>query len=470
MKSDNNKNETNFQRSMKSRHLFMLSLGGVIGTGLFLSSGYTIHQAGPAGTILAYLVGAGIVYLVMLCLGELSVAMPVTGAFHTYAAKYIGPGTGFTVAWLYWLTWAVALGSEFTASGLLMQRWFPHTSVWMWSAVFALLIFLLNAFSVKFFAESEFWFSSIKVLAILLFIILGGAAMFGIIPIKNSETAPMLSNFMGEGGLFPHGFLPIFMTMLSVNFAFSGTELIGIAAGESVDPEKNIPRAIKTTIWRLALFFVGTIFVLSGMIPIKEAGVIQSPFVVVFDRVGVPYAADIMNIVILTALLSAANSGLYASSRMLWSLSKEKTLHPSFAKLTSKGIPFNALIFSMIGGILSLLSSVFAPGTVYLVLVSISGFAVVVVWMGIAASQFMFRKRFLEEGNKVTDLKYRTPCYPAVPIAAFLLCLASCIGIAFDPNQRIALYCGVPFMALCYAVYYAKNRKIRSAAKVTHSK
>lgn len=212
MNSANNKNETNFQRSMKSRHLFMLSLGGVIGTGLFLSSGYTIQQAGPAGTILAYLVGAGIVYLVMLCLGELSVAMPVTGAFHTYAAKYIGPGTGFTVAWLYWLTWTVALGSEFTAAGLLMQRWFPHTSVWMWSAVFALFIFLLNAFSVKFFAESEFWFSSIKVLAIVLFILLGGSAMFGIIQIKGGEAAPMLSNFTAEGRLFPNGFVPILMT------------------------------------------------------------------------------------------------------------------------------------------------------------------------------------------------------------------------------------------------------------------
>ncbi|NTU27623.1 S-methylmethionine permease [Bacillus tequilensis] len=470
MKPAHNKNETNFQRSMKSRHLFMLSLGGVIGTGLFLSSGYTIQQAGPAGTILAYLVGAGIVYLVMLCLGELSVAMPVTGAFHTYAAKYIGPGTGFTVAWLYWLTWTVALGSEFTAAGLLMQRWFPHTSVWMWSAVFALVIFLFNAFSVKFFAESEFWFSSIKVLAIVLFILLGGSAMFGIIPIKGGEAAPMLSSFTGEGGLFPNGFVPILMTMLSVNFAFSGTELIGIAAGESVDPDKTIPKAIKTTVWRLSLFFVGTIFVLSGMIPIQDAGVIESPFVAVFDRVGVPYAADIMNFVILTAILSAANSGLYASSRMLWSLSKEKTLHPTFAKLTSKGTPFNALVFSMIGGILALLSSVFAPDTVYVALVSISGFAVVIVWMGIAASQFMFRKRYIEAGNKVADLKYRTPLYPFVPIAAFLLCLASVIGIAFDPNQRIALYCGIPFMAGCYAVYYAKNRKRQPAADMTHAK
>ncbi|MEN1938382.1 amino acid permease [Paenibacillus sp. 102] len=464
MEYTNEDSQTKLQRTMKSRHLFMLSLGGVIGTGLFLSSGYTINQAGPIGTMIAYLIGGLIMYLVMLCLGELSVSMPVTGAFHTYATKYIGPGTGFTIAWMYWLTWTVALGSEFTASGLLMQRWFPDTSVWMWSAIFAATIFLSNAFSAKFFAESEFWFSSIKVVTILLFIILGVGAMFGILSMKDVSSAPMLSNFIGEDGPFPNGFFPIFMTMLSVSFAFSGTELIGIAAGESIDPEKNVPRAIKNTVWRLFIFFIGTIFVLSGLIPWKEAGVIESPFVVVFDRIGVPYAADIMNFVILTALLSAANSGLYASSRMLWSLSKEKMINPSFAKLTSKGIPLQALIVSMIGGCLSLFSSIVAPDTVYIVLVSISGFAVVVVWMGIAASQFMFRRRFLEQGNYVEDLKYRTPLYPIVPIAAFLLCFASCIGIAFDPNQRIALYCGIPFLALCYFTYYLKNNRNRPRA------
>lgn len=221
-----------FQRKMKSRHLVMLSLGGVIGTGLFLSSGYTIQQAGPFGTILSYTIGAVAVYLVMLCLGEMSVHMPVTGAFHSYATKYIGPGIGYTVAWLYWLTWTVALGSEFTAAGILMQRWFPSVSVWVWSTIFAVLILTLNAFSVLFFAESEFWFSLIKVLMIVIFIILGASSMFGIIPMKNSEPAPFFSNLV-SGGLFPKSAFAMLTTMLAVNFAFSGTELIGIATGET---------------------------------------------------------------------------------------------------------------------------------------------------------------------------------------------------------------------------------------------
>ncbi|CAH0214965.1 amino acid permease [Peribacillus simplex] len=458
MPNTNNTNENQLKRSMKSRHLFMISLGGVIGTGLFLSSGYTISQAGPGGTILAYLVGGLIMYLVMLCLGELTVAMPVTGSFQTYATKYIGPATGFTIGLMYWLTWVVTVGSEFTASGLLMQRWFPHTSVWMWSAIFAILIFLLNSFSVKIFAETEFWFSGIKIITIILFIVLGGSAMLGFIPMDDRASAPMLSNFTVDGGLFPNGLLPVFMAMISVNFAFSGTELIGIAAGESENPEKDVPRSIRNVIWRTMFFFVGAIFVLSGLISWKEAGVIESPFVMVFDNIGIPYAADIMNFVIITALLSVANSGLYASTRMLWSLSNEKMISSFFGKVTSNGVPLNALAVSMAVACLSLLSSVFAPDTVYVVLVAISGFAVVVVWIGIVLSQYMYRKHFLKMGGDIKNLKFRTPLYPFVPIAACVLCLASCIGLAFDASQRIALYCGVPFIILCYLFYYMKNR------------
>jgi amino acid permease len=286
-----------------------------------------------------------------------------------------------------------------------------------------------------------------------MFIILGAAAMIGFIPLTNSQPAPFFSNFI-SAGLFPNGTFAIIMTMLAVNFAFSGTELIGIAAGETIDPEKTIPKAIRTTLWRLIIFFVGTIVVLSALLPFSDAGVLESPFVAVLERIGVPYAADIMNFVILTAILSAANSGLYASSRMLWSLADKKMISSIFAKLTKRGVPINAVIFSMVGGGLALLSSIIAPATVYIILVSISGLAVVVVWMSISASQFLFRRQYIKEGNSVKDLVYRTPLYPLVPIASFILCLASCIGIAFDPTQRIALYCGIPFIMLCYGSYY----------------
>ena len=197
--------KTHLNRKMQARHIQMISLGGVIGTGLFLSSGYTIHEAGPIGTIIAYLIGALLVFSVMLCLGELSVAMPYTGAFHVYAKRYLGPATGFLVAILYWLTWTIALGSEFTAAGLIMQNWLPNIPIWSWGLLFMILIFLTNFFSVKIFAETEFFFSLVKVLAIILFIILGSAAIIGILPYADFKHVPGLSN-LTKNGWFPNGF------------------------------------------------------------------------------------------------------------------------------------------------------------------------------------------------------------------------------------------------------------------------
>lgn len=463
MKIEPSSEVEHLERKMEARHIQMISLGGVIGTGLFLSSGYTINQAGPVGTIIAYAVGAVLVYAVMLCLGELSVAMPYTGSFHVYARKLIGPATGFTVALLYWLTWTIALGSEFTAAGIIMKEWFPHVPTWYWSLALIILILLSNIFTVRIFAESEFWFAAVKVLAIVAFIVLGALAIVGLIPVQGYTNAPGLTN-LTKDGLFPTGIGGVFTTMLTVNFAFSGTELIGITAGEAKDPEKTLPKAIHTTLWRLALFFIGSIVVMAALIPYKQAGVTQSPFVHVFQMMGIPYAADIMNFVVLTAIISAANSGLYASTRMLWSLGNEGTIPRIFAATNAHGTPVLAVIFSMLGGILSLLSSVYAAGTIYLVLVSISGLAVVIVWMAIAICQLKYRRRFLAAGHSVDELKYRTPWYPVVPWFAFLASLASCLLIWFDPSQRVALYWTVPFVALCYGGYYlARFLKRRGA-------
>ncbi|MFT8557042.1 MAG: amino acid permease [Liquorilactobacillus hordei] len=452
------------KREMTVRHLFMISLGGVIGTGLFLSSGYTIHQAGPVGTILAYGVGAIIVYLVMLCLGELAVAMPQTGSFHVYATRFIGPATGFTVAILYWLTWTVALGSEFTAAGLIMQNWFPKTPTWCWSLLFMIVIFVSNAFSVRFFAETEFWFASIKVLAIIFFIGIGILAIFGIFSFKKYNPQPLFHNLYADG-LFPTGFKGVFTTMLAVNFAFSGTELIGVTAGEAKDPAKTIPKAIHTTLWRLIVFFIGSITVMAILIPWKQAGVGQSPFVLVFKSIGLPFAGDIMNFVILTAILSAANSGLYASTRMLWSLSHEKMISSVFAKTTNNGVPLYALIASMLGGILALFSSVVAASTVYLVLVSVSGLAVVLVWAAIALSAINFRKNWIKEGHKVSELKFVTPGYPIIPWIALIASILSCVLIVFDPTQRPALFYMIPFVLGCYAVYFVKQKRGKKDVK-----
>lgn len=464
MSEQNNPSQDPFKRTMKARHLVMLSLGGVIGTGLFFNTGYIISTTGAAGTLLAYLIGAFVVWLVMVCLGELSVAMPETGAFHVYAARYLSPATGYTVAWLYWLTWTVALGSSLTAAGFCMQYWFPQVPVWIWCLVFCIAIYLLNVISTRFFAEGEFWFSLIKVITIIAFIILGAGAMFGFIPLKDGTAAPGLSNLTAHGWL-PNGVLPILMTMVAVNFAFSGTELIGIAAGETQNPQKVLPLAIRTTVARLIIFFIGTVLVLAALIPMDQAGIVKSPFVLVFEKIGIPWAADIINFVILTAILSAANSGLYASGRMLWSLANENTLPRAFTRVNKRGVPLFAITMSMIGGLLALFSSVIAPDTVFVALSAISGFAVVAVWLSICASHFMFRRHHLQQGKSLNALAYRAPLYPLTPILGFLLCLMACVGLAFDPTQRIALWCGIPFVLLCYGAYHIthKNKKFPEA-------
>ena len=442
------------QRTMKSRHLFMISLGGVIGTGFFLGSGYTIGQAGPLGAVVSYLAGGFIMYLTMLCLGELAVAMPVAGSFQAYTSRYIGPGYGFAVGWTYWLGWAVTVALELLSAGQLMQRWWPDSPTWVWCLLFGIVLFVLNALSARAFAETEFWFASIKVLAILLFIVIGGAAMFGVV----GSEAPMFRPF-AEAGLLPNGLVGLLLTMITVNFSFQGTELIGIAAGESEDPEKTIPRSINSTVWRTLVFFVLAIVVLAALLPMEQASVAESPFVVVLDRIGIPYAADVLNVVILTALLSVANSGLYAATRMLWSLSRSNMAGKRIGQLNRKGIPLNALILTMAVALLSLLSGVYAESTVYLWLLSIAGLGAQIGWISISASQIAFRRHYVKHGGRVENLKFRVPLFPLLPLLSLLLNLIVLISMAFDADQRLALYCGIPFMLICYVVYILRFRE-----------
>jgi arginine/ornithine permease len=457
MSTDNKQNE--LQRTMKSRHLFMIALGGVIGTGLFLGSGITISQAGPIGAILAYLLGGFLMYLVMLCMGELAVAMPESGSFQSYATRYLGPSTGFMIGWLYWFSWANTVGLEFTSAGLLMQRWFPHIPIWAWCLIFGVVTFSINALSARSYAETEFWFSSIKVTAIVLFIAIGGAAVFGLIDLQGNHPAPFFSNFTTSEGLFPNGILSVLFTLVLVNFSFQGTELVGIAAGESENPGETLPRSIRNVIWRTLFFFVLAMFILVASLPYQTAGVIKSPFVSVLDKIGIPYAADIMNFVILTAILSVANSGLYAASRMMWSLSRSGMGPARLTKLSKKGVPINALLATIVisGG--SLITSVVAAETVYLWLISISGMVTIVVWMSICASQFFFRRNFIAQGGDLKELKFKTPLYPIVPILGFGLYGLILISLIFIPDQRIGLYCGIPLIVFCYVYYHLVVKK-----------
>ena len=315
---------------------------------------------------------------------------------------------------------------------------------------------LLNVLDVKIFSVSEFWLSLIKVVALGIFVLLGITAITGVLPV-HATSAPLFHNLTANG-LFPHGFGAVFIVLLSANFAFSGTELIGVAAGETSEPEKNIPKAIKRTLFLLVTLFIGTIVVIGALIPANSKALTESPFVLILQNLGIPFASDIMNFIIFIAILSGANSGLYAASRMLWSLAEDGTLPKTFSRLSKKGLPVNGLILTLAGGLLSLFSSIYAEDTVYLALVSISGFAVVAVWLSIGISQLQFRKAFIKQ-HHLSDLKYQTPGYPLVPWLVIILCSISLIGIYFDPNQRIALYFGIPFTILTTLVYQLVYRK-----------
>lgn len=426
-----------FRRGLEQRHVMMLSFGGVIGTGLFLSTGYTLQQAGPIGTVVSYIVGALLVYMVSYIVGALAVKHPDVGGFHTYANIYISPSVGHVVAWSYWLCWTIAIGSEITAGGILFQKWLPDFPVWLFSLIFIVVIIAINLTSSRIYGEAEFWLSLVKVLAIVAFILIGLLILFKVLP---SSLEPVTASTQ----LFdvPNGLFGIFITMLAVNYAFSGTELIAIAAGETKNPESVIPKTIRATVWRLALLFIGTIVIMVLLLPTDKASLLESPFVSILDSVGVPYAGDIMNFIILTALLSAA-------SRMLWSLSEQDNILPVAKKLSSKGMPVNATLISLAGALLSLLSSVIAPTTVYLVLVSVAGFAVVVVWMSICLSRL----------NQLKAEGVRKRSAYILPVTAFTLCLVSCIGVLFDPNQRLATLIGLPFCLIVWLIHYTLTQK-----------
>ena len=456
-------NSAPLKRAMSTRHLVMISLGGAIGTGLFLGSGEVIAQTGPIGAIFSYFLGGVIAYMVMLCLGELAVHMPESGSFGTYATKYIGPGTGYTITWLYWLTWSATLGTEFTAAALLMQEWFPHVSVWLWTLIFAAFVFLMNMSSTRWFAESEFWLALIKVITVVVFIVLGLMAIFGLVSYQGFESAPLFSNLTAQGW-FPQGLFPIFATMLIVNFAFSGTELIGVAAGETENPTKNVPKAINTAIWRLLIFFVGTIIVISALLPHQMAGldangVSSSPFVTVFNHIGIPYAEDIIRFVIITALLSAANSGLFAASRMMWSLSYKKMLPEVFSRLNRRGVPYVAIIVTMFGALPGLLSEKFAPETIFKNLLGIAAFTMVVVWMSICLSQFNFRRQWYKDGHSAKELGFAAPLFPIVPILGFVFCFITGISMVFDPEMLPGFIGCMIFIVCCYISYYSIYHK-----------
>ncbi len=457
--------EAGLSRGMKARHIFMISLGGVIGTGLFLSSGFTLQSAGPGGAVLAYLVGGFSMYMVMLCLGELAVAIPVAGSFQAYSREFIHPSAGFTVGWLYWLNGVITIAADLLVAGMLLHALVPSISMEIWMLFWLAVLTGLNCLSVNIFGESEFWFCSVKVLAIIFLIVIGTCMMLGLV---GPEPAVGFSNYFNNGGLFPNGIPPVFAAMVVVAYAFNGTEIIGITAGESDNPSKSIPTAVNNTAIRTLVCYVLTIIVIAAVVPWQEGSVNESIFGVVFQKAGIPYAFEIMSLVVVTSALSCGNSWVYCTTRMLWSMARDKAAPSTFGDLSKQKVPLKAMLFTMGCSSIALLAEVTgSAGEFYIMLVSVAGLAGVVGWMAICVAQFNFRRRFLASGKKLEDLGYRTPFFPLVPILGFLINLGVIVGSAMDPSTRDGLIAFVPFTAallVCYYVFVYKKHKAEDEA------
>lgn len=439
-------------KSLKPRHLSMIAIAGVIGAGLFVGSGAAIQQAGP-GILVAYLAAGLVVILVMRMLGEMAAANPETGSFSTYADKALGRWAGFSIGWLYAWFWIIVLGIEATAGAAIMHRWVPGVDQWVWALVLMVLLTLTNLGSVKSYGEFEFWFASIKVAAIVIFLLAGIAAILGLIP---GVSAPGVANLLDQGGFMPNGPGAVLAGILVVVFSFFGAEIATIAAGESENPVDAVKKAVKSTVWRILIFYIGSIAIVVTLLPWNSASVAKSPYVAVIELYGIPGAGTIMDIVVLTSVLSCLNSGLYTASRMLFSLSQRGDAPKSWMKISKRGVPAAAVLASTVVGFITVGLNYVAPDTVFLFLVNTSGAIALFVWLVIASSQLILRRRM---GAAAKDLDLKMWFFPYLTWMAIGSIIALIIGMVILESTRESLFLSLALAAVVVAIGVFRYRK-----------
>jgi len=448
--------ERGLRRSLGKAQVVMIGLGGAIGTGLFMGSGLAVGYAGPS-VIVSYAL-AGFVALVMVfSLSEMAVVHPTAGSFGTYAEIYLNPWAGFVVRYTYWIAEAIAVGGEAVAAGLYMQYWFPQVPVWMWALGFCLVLLYFNSRSVGNFGTLESWMALIKVVAIVLFIILGLATVVGI-----GHPAVGLHNLTGlPGGFLPKGAAGLWMAVTVGIFSFNGIEVIAVTSGETKNPEVAIPAALRTMVWRLFLFYVLAIAVIVTIIPWTETGVkvvAQSPFVTVFQHSGIRDAAGIMNFVVVSAALSSMNTNVYLCSRMLFSLSRGGYAPGLLGKLSQRGSPVLAILVSGVFVLIAAAASAFTPDA-YADLFGVALFAAILVWIIILACHLSFRRH-----HRATALPVLMPFFPWMQYAGLAMLLAILVTMGLDPILQVSWLYGVPWVVLVSAAYFLHRRRLRTAS------
>lgn len=470
--SNTTNKETHLKRSLKARHMNMIALGGAIGTGLFVAGGEVVSTAGPGGALVAYGLIGIMVYFLMTSLGEMATYLPISGSFGTYATRYVDPAFGFALGWNYWFNWAITLAAEIVAGALIMKYWFPDVPAIVWSAIFLLLLFTLNYLSTRSFGESEYLFSSIKVITVFVFLFAGFLLIIGV-----GGDSPGFTNWTVGEAPFVGGWSSILAIFMVAGFSFQGTELIGVAAGESEDPEKNVPKAINTIFWRILVFYIGAFIVIGFLIPYTDPNLLNSsvenvaisPFTLVLDRFGFAFAASFINAIILTAVLSAGNSGLYASTRMLYALAKQGQAPKVFAKLNSRGVPVPALCLTAAFGLFAFLTSLIGEGTAYNWIVNISGMSGFIAWVGIAIAHYRFRRAFHAQNKDLSAIPFKAALFPFGPLLALALCIfiicgqnyTAFMGETIDWYGVSVAYIGLPVFFAVYLGYkFTKKTKL----------
>lgn len=454
-------NKENLNRNLKSRHVQMIAIGGSVGVGLFLASSKMIQLAGPA-VLLSYIIVGLLTYIIMRSLGEMSVEYPVSGSFSSYANDFLSPLMGYITGWSYWFLWVFAVMAEITAVGTYMNYWFPATPGWIWALISLVILTAINLTNVKVFGEIEFWFSLVKVITIIALIVVGLAII--IMNFVNSNFQEIgFANLWSHDGFFPKGIDAVVMAVGPVAISFIGMESIGLTAGETENPEKTLPSAINKVLFRVCTFYIGSLFVIMSLFPWNQMNAESSPFVSTFHQIGLQSAAGIINFVVLTAALSACNSGIFSSSRMLHTLASQDCAPRILEKLNKKNIPVFAVLMSTFFMLIGVGLFFLFPKDAFSLVFSIAGITGIFIWATILITQIKFRKTLSNE--EISKLKYKSLFFPYANYIGLALLLLAIIVCALNDSFRAGVLL-FPIWLIILMIAYKVQKGIKD--KIHH--
>jgi amino acid transporter, AAT family len=441
-------------RGLKSRHVELIAIGGAIGVGLFLGSAKAIQNAGP-GLVLGYAIGGLVIFFIMRALGELLLYRPVAGSFVIYADEFIGPFAGFATGWSYWFTWVVTGMAELTAIGVYVGFWFPDLPQWISVLTALILLYGANMLAVRVFGEMEFWFALIKV-AMIIMLIVGGLTVI-LFHVGDLGATAGFSNLWSHGGLLPFGVLGVLLTFQMVMYGFQGVELIGVTAGEAEKPDVVLPRATNSIVYRILIFYIGALIVIMSLVPWNQIDPRTSPFVLVFERMGIPGAADIVNLVVITAAMSSSNSGLYSTGRMLHALSQMKQAPAALGAINRRHLPAVGITLSAALMLVGVVLNYLVPDQVFIWVTSIALIGTLWTWAIIMLAHSGYKKAVRE--RRAQSVSFTMPGAPVANwlVVAFLIAVAGLLSI--DAGTRVALYVAPIWFGLLGVAYVRMKRR-----------